>query len=483
MARQWTEAGPTEGALMGLFDGIKGWLASNQVQARSAAPFTVSYEYPDLQTQLSTLTGWRRAHGGAYGVPSISDALAVPAILRCVTLISTSAGQLRMRGYLDGAEMDPEPRLITRPDPDRTPRGFYEPSTWNLATTGETVWCIMSRDGDGKASALVVVPLAELTVEANPRDRRRPKYTWGTDSGKIVSTRWTPTNQDGRFVHVFMNEEPCELRGKGPLQRAGLAASVSIEAQRWAANFYAAGGYPSMILHSETELEDTEADALASSWVNKPPNWPRVTSGDIDATEFGVNPQGAQMLDARMHQRGEVAEMFGMPGTMLEYNAPGSSLTYQNVGEVFSFFVKTCLQPIYLEPQEQAMSDLLPRTQAAAFNIDSFYRPDQKSRWEVYEIATKVIGVEEAAQWAREREGLAPGDVEYKPVLFAPPAAVPARLPSARVAAEKVELRCDGMMQKRKAGIAALSRCNRLLSETGVFVGRCPRCKKEYAAA
>ena len=186
------------------------------------------------------------------------------------------------------------------------------------------------------------------------------------------------------------------------------------------------------------------------------------------------------MLDARMHQDGEAARMFGMPGTMLEYNAPGSSLTYQNIGEVFSFFVKTCLQPIYLEPQEQAMSDLLPRTQAAAFNIDSFYRPDQKARWEVYEIATKVIGVDEAAQWAREREGLAPGDVEFKPVPFAPPAAVT----RARVAiADKAELRCDGMVSKRNGGIPRLAKCGKLLSKDGVFVGRCPRCKKEYAAA
>ena len=46
---------------MGLLDGFKGWLASNQV--RTAAPFTVSYEYPDLQTQLSYSTGWRRAQG------------------------------------------------------------------------------------------------------------------------------------------------------------------------------------------------------------------------------------------------------------------------------------------------------------------------------------------------------------------------------------------------------------------------------------
>ena len=201
--------------------------------------------------------------------------------------------------------------------------------------------------------------------------------------------------------------------------------------------------------------------------MDSPSNFPRVTSGGFHAKEFGVNPQGAQMLDARMHQDGEAARMFGVPGTMLEYNAPGSSLTYQNIGEVFTFFVKTCLQPIYLEPQEQAMSDLLPRTQAAAFNIDSFYRPDAKSRWEVYEIATKVIGTDEAAQWAREREGLAPGDVEFKPVPFAPPIA-------SRSVAEKVELRCDGTRYIKRGGIPRLAPCGCLLSEDGRVRGSLP---------
>ena len=84
--------------------------------------------------------------------------------------------------------------------------------------------------------------------------------------------------------------------------------------------------------------------------------------------------------------------MFRVPGTLVEYNAAGSSLTYQNIGEVFTFFVKSCLQPLYLEPIEQALSDLLPRTTVARFNVDAFNRPDMKSRWEVYEIATKVIG-------------------------------------------------------------------------------------------
>ena len=120
-------------------------------------------------------------------------------------------------------------------------------------------------------------------------------------------------------------KKPGQLRGEGPLQIAGAATTVSVEAQEWAANFYRRGGYPSMVLHSETELEDTEADELATAWAGKPPNWPRVTSGDIEAKEFGINPQGAQMLDARAHQDGEAARMFRVPGTLVEYNAPGSS--------------------------------------------------------------------------------------------------------------------------------------------------------------
>jgi phage portal protein BeeE len=153
------------------------------VQARSAAPFNVSYEYPDLQTQLSTMTGWRRQHAGAWRLPSIEEALGVPSILRCVTLISNTTGQLTVRGYRDGAPMDDSPRIITRPDPWTTPQVFYRDSAYNMATRGEVVWYIASRDNDGLASALVVVPLRELTIEQNPRDRLRAEYRWGNGTG------------------------------------------------------------------------------------------------------------------------------------------------------------------------------------------------------------------------------------------------------------------------------------------------------------
>jgi phage portal protein BeeE len=379
---------------------------------------------------------------------------------------------LSIQGYQNGAAMADSPRLIVRPDPDTTPRDFYSSSTWNMASRGETVWYIASFDSDGKASALVVVPLWELNVEENERNRRRPVYRWGT----ITSTRWSPTNQTGRFVHVFLTREPFALRGRGPLQLGQAAVSVSVEAQDWAARLYSKGGYPSVVLHNEEVISDEEAVAARTQWSSTPSNTPQVTSGTWSVNEFGVNPQGAQMLDARSHQDGDAARLFGVPGSLVEFNAPGSSLTYQNIGEVFALFVKTCLQPDYLEPMEQALTDLLPRTTVARFSVDAFYRPDMKARWEVYEIASKVLGVEAAAQWAREKEGFEPGDIEFKPVPFAPPAAL------SNGGTYKVlssEVRCNGSRLRN----GRMESCGRLLAERGPFVGRCPRCKKEYAAA
>jgi hypothetical protein len=187
------------------------------------------------------------------------------------------------------------------------------------------------------------------------------------------------------------------------------------------------------------------------------------------------------MLQSRDFQVGEIARAFNYPGSLIGYAVPGTSLTYQNVGQELDKLVRTCLWPFYLEKIEQELTDLLPRTWITRFNVDALKRADEKGRWEVYEIASKILGPIEAADIARRSEGITSGDVETAPIPFAPPAAVPASLPI-QGRSEATEVRCDGMASKRRQGISRIERCNRLLSTTGTFVGHCPRCKKQYAA-
>lgn len=449
---------------MSFLDAVRTFLAIEPMQMRTVDPWV---EVPTLEAQLAAL----RAQARPWRQPTITEALGVPAIQRAVTLIANTTGSLSIQGWRNGVPMAETPRVITRPDPYQTPRDSYRDMAYCMATRGETVLWIASRDANDQAQALIVVPLHELDVEENERNRLFPVYTWGKRKG----TRFSAANPTGEFVHITYLKEPGALRGIGPLQLAGAASSVSVEAQEWAANFYASGGYPSVVLRSAVQLTAEEAGALKEQWAGTPSNMPKVTDPGIEEVkEFNVNPQGAQMLDSREHQNGEAARMFGIPGSLMEYGSPGSSLTYQNLADVWVQFVRGCLAPNYLEPIEQALSDLLPRSQVARFAVAGLERADVKTRWEVYGMAATVLGADEAAAYAREKEGLAPGDVEMAPVPFAPASAVPASLPQLRTSGE---VRCPGKHPRRN------ERCNALLAEAPPFTGRCWRCGMAHAEA
>jgi phage portal protein BeeE len=421
-------------------------------------------------------TAWRRV--------SIRQALGVPAIHRAVALISSTTGMLSVQAYRNGAVMDDPPRLVVRPDPYETPGSFYGGSAANMAKYGEIVWWIASVDGDGIASALINIPLNELRVEANPPNRLLPKYTWGDKSG----TRYSGANPDGRFVHIkYPMTEPFALRGEGPLQLCGAANSVAVEAQDWAANFYGEGGYPSSLIKKVGSLSpvkldpltwqpmdpfdpeyDTrgrsEGDLLREQIIGRGNNTSMVIDDTIDSVEFKApNTVGAQMLDARSFQNGDAAREFGIPGSLLEYQQPGSSLTYQSLEGEFTKLVKVTLQPLYLEPIEQAMSDLLTRSTSARFNVKGFLRADIKTRFEVHGIAIDK-GIYDG-QYARREEGIEPGDVEFASVPFAAPAALPASIPRLMSA----DVRCP--------------KCNKLVARQlgpGSSLD-CPRCKAQVS--
>jgi hypothetical protein len=160
--------------------------------------------------------------------------------------------------------------------------------------------------------------------------------------------------------------------------------------------------------------------------------------------------------------------MFGIPGALLEYSRQGSSLTYANIESLFDQLLKGCLIPNYLEPIEQAISDLLPRNWTAKFNVDNITRADIATRFDVYASGTAsgVLSIEEA----RAMEGLAGSNVENAPVAPSPPQAIPTSFPASYGISvygntlSRGEWRCES--------------CNRKLAEergSGTSI-RCERC-------
>ena len=443
-------------------------------QSRSIDPF---HDFPDLDTKLLAVQGlsprpWRAA--------GLREALGVPSVLGAVTLISNTVGSLTMRALKNEVEVPPEdrPRVIVRPDPNKLAGQFYGDTAYNLATRGEFWWWVAKRDADGNAIALVNVPPEQISVSENAQNILKPKITWnGVGAGRQV----VMPNRD--MIQGTYLRDGASLRGVGPLQLCGAAVSVAVESQEWAANFYADGGTTSApIIHSAVELTDdpndteTEAERFADAWSAKGNNRPRVVDPRIESIDFPqINMQGAQMLDARTHQNGDTARMFMIPGELLEYAISGSSLTYQNLGTIYEDFLRRCLRPNYLHKIEEAMSDLIPRAFAGRFDTDALTLADIKTRYEAYQIGitTGILTVKKAQSF----EGITPGDTDNAPVPFSPPQAQVTILPTQ--ARSEGPVRCDG--KRLLKGLIAP--CNKLLAESGPFVGRCPRCAKEHVAA
>lgn len=349
---------------------------------------------PGLTEQLAAVQGIRL---DSWSTPSIREALSVPAVFRAVSLIANTVGMLLMQAYRNGALMAEQPILVTRPGIIGTPRVFWRDWAYGLATRGEKIIRIIDRDEDGRARKLMLLPGREVQVEWNTRLPWEKLYRW----------RNMPIDT-ADIVHSTFLEDEWSLRGMGPLQICGAALSAAVEAEEWAARFFSEGGAPSVVGKVPSRISKDEAIRLRSQYLDPEgdgtnrSNTIRIADSGMDILPMQINPEQAQLVDSRKHSASSVATMFGMNGHLLNVSESGSSLTYQNIGEVFTDFVRSSLAPNYLVPIEESVSDLLPRTTVARFNVQELYRADLKTRADVF-ATLKTAGMQDAE--ARSQAG------------------------------------------------------------------------------
>lgn len=367
---------------------------------------------PGLTEQLLAVQGLRTTPYRTFG---IRDALSIPAYLRSVQLIAGLIGGLPMLAYRNGELMTPTPRIVARPDPFQIVRNFLFGVGWNIASRGEAILYAAALDADGEPLSILNLPTHEVTVE------------WADESQLVKSWSWRGRRlAPDRVRHVPYICPPGELRGVGPLQLTGAAVSAAVEADEWAARYFGESGLTSTHLHSEAKLTDKEADTIKERWIAGVSSV-RVTSGGVmSSTQLGTSPHDAQLIEARMHARGEAAVAFGIPGKLLEYASAGSSLTYENVGELMTDFARSTLAPMYLVPIEQSITDFLVRSMTVRFDLDELLRPDPRTRFDIHAIAIDK-GIYPAA-YAAQVEGIAGGDPATAPVPA--PGPIPSGIPS-----------------------------------------------------
>ena len=303
---------------------------------------------------------------------TLADALALPAVNRAVHLTCSLAASINAFAYRDGVALEDQPTIVSRPTPWQRPYDFMYETVFSLLAGGrggDAYWLTTDRDERGQPRSAIVLDPADVITDFGS-GRLRPQYRW---IGGDVEPR--------DITHIRLQPRPGRPDGVSPLVACLPRLAIIGAAESYAAAFYESGGVPEVVLHSATRLDEYEAADLRGQYIGDGSRRPiRVTSGDVDMSFPGANPESSQMAQTRAYAATEVARLLGIPGAMMLVETSGATITYTNPVGALTEFVRGTLYPTYLDPIEQAWSDLVPGTQSVRFDLPGLLAADVQTR-------------------------------------------------------------------------------------------------------
>lgn len=316
---------------------------------------------------------------------SVDIALGLSAVYRSVDIICTSVMQLELGVWRGTAEMKRVPGLVSRPDINSSPSKFLKKTTMSMATHGNAFWLVDRQDNNDPTSIatnLTVLNPLTVSMEYDKNGVLRYRTTIGTKSVLL---------DEHRVKHLKLMEVWGSDLGLGPIQaqRIGLAGHVNL--RDYSQKVFTE--YPTGVVSSKDNLNPDVVDAYKDRWYEADANGARIKflGNGMTYQPIMLNPEDAQFIENQAFAITDVARMFGIPANYLHAEIGGNSMTYQNMEDVDTQFVKYTLTG-YLREIEEAFTDLLPRGQRARFKLEGFLRADEKTRAEVYKYY-KEMGV------------------------------------------------------------------------------------------
>ena len=380
---------------MGILAGFRSWLRGPSES--------------DLEGQIAYAVAEREL--------GLSDWLSIPAVARARQLIVSLFAELEPVALRDGYQLAEQPRVLQRPAPEITRQEWLAQLGGSLFDHGNAaLWLpATGRNAAGWPELAPVIPWEDVSVRWADSSRMARRVSW---AGRELVP--------GRDVQLISIDRPAgELVGRSPLRAIEPALVRIIAAELYAADWFENGGIPSITLKYAGKLTDAGADNVRDRWIEHHTNrTPAVLPLGWDLQETTADPNTSQLLEPRKYGALEVARGLGIfPAELLLAELGGSSLTYQNVADALMTFARITLQPVYLAPCEEALSDLVPSTQAVRINTSELERLGTSARWAAYAtgLGAGFITPEQVDRWEGwQRDAPLPIPAPFAPTPPAP---------------------------------------------------------------
>lgn len=374
----------------------------------TADPPAFSTSPVDLEPETAQAFGLEL--GDTTAVPTAGrvsrrQALQVPAVKGARDFVCNSLGGLPLH-LLDGDGARIRSSLFEQPEPD-VPRSVTMARTFEDMLFEERAWWrVLARDWRGYPVSVRRLDARSVTVR---RDGKVYVSRNGMHTG--TATEWVPDADLIRF-----DSPTCGLLTAGA--RAIRTCLLLDEAARRNAD-----GVPPMEFFTPVEGVDPEPDEVETAMGDynaaKKKRAATYVGAALKHNIVGFNPEQLQMADQRQHAVLEIARLAGLDAEDLGVST--TSRTYLNGDSRRQDRITRTLGPYATAVEDRLrMGDITPRGQSARFDFGAFLRPDDKTRFEAYEIGLRIGAT--TAERIAQAEGLPVEQVQVPDNVRALPA-------------------------------------------------------------
>lgn len=305
------------------------------------------------------MTAYIDAYGaGMYG---IREALGVAAVFRARQLNADTVASLPVKV---GDTLVPAPNVY------QTTQEFLTELVLALQDFGDA-YLRLTPDGD-----MWILDNEHMNVAWNV-NRNRRIYTWKNQKMRVGGM--TPN-----LIVVSVNRRAGDTTGVGWMQSKRIQGLIA--AQKWSQEYFENNAAPVGVLSTPGVLTAAEAAKLKEQWITaRSPRTPAVLSGGMNWEGQSFDAQSSQWVQT--HEAGalDAATLSGVPAALLNVSPSGSSLTYQNVQDIWRIYYLQTLKPTYLVRIADAWTEAIGQT--VTFDAESLLIASMKDRvWSATEL-------------------------------------------------------------------------------------------------
>lgn len=285
----------------------------------------------------------------------------VPAIYRARTM---TAGVLASLPIVDRDTGEP----IGSPNVETSRREIVTETVLAMLDGPEAYWWL-------RGTGPEVIPTRFMNVEWNETQTRRVYRLNLPGRGEL---RMRPSGAVQRNLAVLPLDRGAEdLTGTGPMQSRRIEGLIAEQA--YSQDFFENHARPGGKLTIPGRGTAQQAAQMLADW--EAAQIGRKTAamfGGIEYEADSFSPSDSDWVNTHLTGILDVAQLFFMPSSLLGYNAPGSSVTYENVGNVYEGWWRQGLGPMFGEPIAETLSEITGR--ALTFDPEQLFLADLETR-------------------------------------------------------------------------------------------------------